>query len=214
MPLKVGTVNIIRLYCTPGILGGVGQPRIEMLQYRIGSTLYHSRIVITFNANGGSGGSTQTRTWGVETTTQPSNPSRTGYTFLGWSTYSGATESNVTFPRATPSYDVTYYAVWQIAVTPRTVTPLIVETTYIVTYIMDNPVYGPAWKVQNKDNSGYATIWGEVGDSTPDVSLGSIHYLSYTTTQNMTAAGTVYAKAQASGELVSSTTSKYIDLTV
>ncbi len=73
----------------------------------------HKRVTITFNANGGSGGSTQTRTWGVEQITQPASPTRSGYDFQGWATTSGATSPNVTFPRSTPENDITYYAVWQ-----------------------------------------------------------------------------------------------------
>lgn len=73
----------------------------------------HKRVTISFNSNGGSGSSSQTRTWGVEQTTQPSNPTRSGYDFQGWATTSGATTPNVTFPRATPENNVTYYAVWK-----------------------------------------------------------------------------------------------------
>ena len=89
-----------------------GQVEITHLKDNQNQTI-HKRVTITFNANGGSGGSSQTRTWGVEQTTQPANPTRSGYDFQGWATTSGATSPNVTFPRATPENNITYYAVWK-----------------------------------------------------------------------------------------------------
>lgn len=73
----------------------------------------HKRVTISFNSNGGSGSSAQTRTWGVEQILQPSNPTRSGYDFQGWATTSGATSPNVTLPRDTPENNITYYAVWK-----------------------------------------------------------------------------------------------------
>ena len=74
------------------------------------------KVTITFNANGGSGGpSTQSVYYGTSTALSSTIPTRTGYTFLGWSTSSTATSasysagSKYSFTAAT-----TLYAVWKI----------------------------------------------------------------------------------------------------
>lgn len=71
---------------------------------------------ITFNANGGSGGpGTQTKTHGVTMTISSTQPTRSGYTFLGWSTSSTATSASYS---AGGSYSAngtaTLYAVWRL----------------------------------------------------------------------------------------------------
>lgn len=73
--------------------------------------LIHKRVTITFNANGGSGGSTQRRTWGVEQITTPSTPTRSGYSFKGWYTSSSG-GAKLNFPLTTPTVNATYYAQW------------------------------------------------------------------------------------------------------
>lgn len=72
---------------------------------------------IIYNANGGSNTPTkQTANVGQSITITYSKPTRSGYTFLGWSTWSGATEPEAMF---TPGYsytsdsDTTLYAVWE-----------------------------------------------------------------------------------------------------
>ena len=70
---------------------------------------------ITFNANGGSGApSSQTKWYGETLTLSSTKPTRTGYTFKGWSTSSTATSATYS---AGGSYTVntsaTLYAVWQ-----------------------------------------------------------------------------------------------------
>lgn len=138
--MKIGTTDVIRLYKQEYVLSsnpsgfvtpvetdptGKACPlntyaswngnyykcvQTEVLNMNNGSVM-HKRVNITFNANGGSGGSTQTRTWGVEQITEPSAPTREGYTFDGWYTAaSGGTV--VTFPSTTPLNNVTYYAQW------------------------------------------------------------------------------------------------------
>lgn len=71
---------------------------------------------VSYNANGGSGApSSQTKTYGVNLTLSSTVPTRTGYSFLGWSTSSTATS-------ATYSAGGTYsanagailYAVWRL----------------------------------------------------------------------------------------------------
>ena len=71
---------------------------------------------VTYNANGGTGApDSQTKTHGVNLTLSSSKPTRTGYTFLGWSTNSSATsatyEPNDIYNIES---DITLYAVWVI----------------------------------------------------------------------------------------------------
>jgi uncharacterized repeat protein (TIGR02543 family) len=69
--------------------------------------------------NGGSGSiSSQTKTYGTTLTLSSTKPTRTGYTFLGWSTSASATSATYS---AGGSYTsdkwggtVTLYAVWQV----------------------------------------------------------------------------------------------------
>lgn len=72
---------------------------------------------ITYNANGGSNApAKQTANIGQSITITYSKPTRNGYTFLGWSTWSGSTEPETAF---TPGYsyksdyNLTLYAVWK-----------------------------------------------------------------------------------------------------
>lgn len=72
---------------------------------------------IIYNANGGyNTPAKQTANVGQSITITYSKPTRNGYTFLGWSTWSGATEPESAF---TPGYsytsdsDTTLYAVWE-----------------------------------------------------------------------------------------------------
>lgn len=70
---------------------------------------------VTYNANGGSGApGDQTKWYGENLTLSSAKPTRTGYTFLGWST---ANDSSVEYqPGATYSSNagVTLYAVWSV----------------------------------------------------------------------------------------------------
>lgn len=70
---------------------------------------------ITFNANGGSGApSSQQKIIGEQTYIPYTKPTRSGYTFLGWSTSSWATSADYQ-PGSTytPYGDMTFYAVWK-----------------------------------------------------------------------------------------------------
>ena len=80
---------------------------------------------ITFNANGGTGApAAQTKWHGQALTLSSTKPTRTGYTFVGWSTSSSATSQTYsaggTIP-ATTNQALTLYAVWK-------------AITYTVTY--------------------------------------------------------------------------------
>ena len=78
---------------------------------------------VTFNANGGSGApSAQTKWYNETLTLTTSKPTRTGYTFLGWSTSSTATSATYAAGGSyTANSAATLYAVWKL-------------NTYSVTY--------------------------------------------------------------------------------
>lgn len=84
------------------------------------TTIYAKWTVLTYtvsyNANGGSGApSVQTKTYGVTLTLSSTQPTRTGYTFLGWSTSSTATSATYSAGGSyTANAAATLYAVWQI----------------------------------------------------------------------------------------------------
>ena len=71
---------------------------------------------VSYNANGGSGApSSQTKTYGVTLTLSSVKPTRTGYTFIGWSTSSTATSATYTAGSSyTSNSSVTLYAVWSV----------------------------------------------------------------------------------------------------
>lgn len=70
---------------------------------------------ITYNANGGSNAPTrQTANIGQSITITSSRPTRSGYTFLGWATWSSATYAEyLPGNSVTSDYDMTLYAVWK-----------------------------------------------------------------------------------------------------
>ena len=70
---------------------------------------------ITYNANGGTGApASQTKVYGYDLTLSDTVPTRTGYNFVGWGTYSTDTTSNYD-PGATYTADTgrTLYAIWE-----------------------------------------------------------------------------------------------------
>lgn len=71
---------------------------------------------VSYNANGGSGApSAQTKTYNVPLTLSSTVPTRTGYTFLGWSTSSTATTATYAAGGSyTANASAVLYAVWSI----------------------------------------------------------------------------------------------------
>ena len=100
---------------------------VEGTTYRFGVRYYNSSntgtipfkfgkvYTITYNANGGGGApSSQTKDYGTALTLSSTAPTRTGYTFLGWSTSSTATSAAYTAGGTYSSEsNVTLYAVWK-----------------------------------------------------------------------------------------------------
>ena len=78
---------------------------------------------ISYNANGGSGApGSQIKTHGINLTLSSIKPTRSNYTFLGWSTSSSATSSTYSASATfTVNADTTLYAVWK-------------TNTYTITY--------------------------------------------------------------------------------
>lgn len=75
---------------------------------------------VKYNANGGSGApAAQTKTYGVTLKLSTTVPTRTNYTFLGWSTSASATSATYAAgANYTANAAVTLYAVWKLAYTP------------------------------------------------------------------------------------------------
>lgn len=74
-------------------------------------------FTVSYNANGGTNApASQTKTFGVPLTLQSAIPTRTNYTFKGWSVYSAATAvSYAAGATYTSNASVTLYAVWELA---------------------------------------------------------------------------------------------------
>lgn len=74
-----------------------------------------TNYTVSFNANGGSNApSSQTKWYGENLTISSSKPTRTGYTFVGWSTVKDGSVSIQPGGTYTENASVTYYAKWQI----------------------------------------------------------------------------------------------------
>lgn len=96
---------------------------------------------ITYNANGGSGAPSSQTKWKNQTLTLSSTkPTRTGYSFLGWSTSSTATAATYsagqTISASALNANTTLYAVWK-------------ANTYTVTYNANGGILGSV-KTQTK----------------------------------------------------------------
>ena len=76
--------------------------------------------IISYNANGGSGGpSEQAKTYNVNLTLSSSTPTRTGYTFTGWNTAAnGSGTSYAAGGTYTANSSVTLYAQWVKSAVP------------------------------------------------------------------------------------------------
>lgn len=81
-----------------------------------------SSYTVSYNANGGSGApSSQTKYYGKTLALSTTKPTRTGYTFKGWSTANDTTVEYASGANYTANASVTLYAVWS-------------ANTYTVTY--------------------------------------------------------------------------------
>jgi uncharacterized repeat protein (TIGR02543 family) len=85
--------------------------------------------IIKFNANGGTGApANQTKTYGKTLTLSSTKPTRTNYTFLGWSTSATATSATYSAGGSyTANSGATLYAVWKLAYKNPTISNLVVS---------------------------------------------------------------------------------------
>ena len=103
-----------------------------------------TQYTITYNANGGSGApAAQTKTENVAITLSSTKPTRSGYTFLGWSTSSTATTPTY-YPGSsyTANASTTLYAVWER-----------VPETYTIKYNANGGTGAPATQTKTEDVS-------------------------------------------------------------
>ena len=77
-------------------------------------TYYEKTYTVSYNANGGSGApSSQTKKYTTNLTLSSTKPTRTGYTFQGWSTSSSATSASYSAGGTfSTNANTTLYAVW------------------------------------------------------------------------------------------------------
>ncbi len=92
--------------------GGSFTTNANTTLYAVWKNLY----TVSYNANGGSGApSSQTKTHGMTLTLSSTKPTRSGYTFLGWSTSSTATSATYQPGGSfTTNANTTLYAVWKL----------------------------------------------------------------------------------------------------
>ena len=103
-----------------------------------------TQYTVSYNANGGSGApAAQTKTENVTLTLSSTKPTRSGYTFLGWSTSSTATTPTY-YPGSsyTANASTTLYAVWER-----------VPETYTIKYNANGGTGAPATQTKTEDVS-------------------------------------------------------------
>lgn len=106
------TDRVIKFYAS---LSGIDMLNKTMYANTSYTILKKDSYKITFNANGGSGApSSQTKWYGESLTLSSTKPTKTGYTFKGWSTSSSATSATWSAGGTyTRNESNTLYAVWQ-----------------------------------------------------------------------------------------------------
>ncbi len=139
---------------------------------------------ITYDANGGNGApSSQTKTYGKTLTLSSAKPTRSGYTFLGWSKSSTATSATYQAGGSfTANENTTLYAVWKKV------------ETYTITYDANGGTGAPA--AQTVTAGEYLTLsttiptrfgyrfscWGYTADSTGGKTAGASAKFTESTT--------------------------------
>ena len=120
---KTRTRRIAALVATAAMLGANApglRAQITLLNPNLNTTaLVALTYTVSYNANGGSGApASQSKTSGVTLALSGTKPTRTGYSFLGWSTSSTATAATYAAGASyTANAAATLYAVWQATYT-------------------------------------------------------------------------------------------------
>lgn len=152
-------------------------------------------FTITYNANGGSGApSSQSYTYASSGTTNLSStiPTRTGYTFLGWSLSSTATTASYSagqYWSLSNGANYTLYAVWQI-------------NTYTITYNANGGTGAPDSQTYTYASSGTIALSSTIpirtghtflGWSTSSTATSATYSASGSFNKNTTSNTTLYA---------------------
>ena len=161
---------------------GGGYPRNVIKDVTLYAVWKANTYTITYNANGGSGAPGRTSYVYASSGTvalSSTKPSRTGYTFLGWSTSSSATSATYSagggYPRNVIK-DVTLYAVWK-------------ANTYTITYNANGGSGAPG-----RTSYVYASS-GTVALSSTKPSRTGYTFLGWSTSSSATSAS--YSPGQA-----------------
>jgi uncharacterized repeat protein (TIGR02543 family) len=109
-----------------------------------------NQYTITFNSNGGTSVNTITQDFNTPLT-QPSNPTRLGYSFLGWYADNNTFNNAYTFSASMPSESTTLYAKWN----QPTVSAIRIEGSYLHSKLITNTGEIYSW--------GYNDHWGQLG---------------------------------------------------
>ena len=144
--------------------------------YQTSATFYKT----TLNANGGSVSPTSITTKSGNSFTFPT-PTRSGYTYNGWSTSSSAT-SGITSLK--PTGNQTYYAIWTADPSDTTKPSASISST-------NNVASSQTVTLSMSDNAGLAGYyWGASSSTSP--SYTSISGKSYSTDTKVSSSGTYY----------------------
>ena len=143
---------------------------------------YLTFYTTTLNANGGSVSPTFVVTASGNSFTLPT-PTRSGYTFKGWSTSSTATSGVYSL---TPNGSNTYYAVWSANPTDTTKSTASISSTnnvassQTVTLTMgdDTALDGYYWGTSSSTSVSYTSITGKSYSTTKTVSSSGTYYLT------------------------------------
>lgn len=140
------------------------------------ATWAHDTAYVYYNANGGSGApSTQSHWAGYSVTLRSETPTRSGYTFLGWSKSSSATEATYLPGTSYPLYTTTtLYAVWKLAPSDISAGNGTIGSALSISITRYNSAY--KHKLEYKYGNSTGTIAENVDTSyswTPPLSLAS-----------------------------------------
>lgn len=138
---------------------------------------------VSYNANGGSGApSSQTKWHGTNLTLSSTVPTKSGYTFLGWSTSSTATSATYSAGASyTANAAATLYAIWRKTISltysanggtggPGTVSANVYNSTTTYTFTISSTA---------PTKSGYTFMgWSTANDTSVEYSSGNTYALS------------------------------------